>query len=542
MAALPERMADGRAWPRITIVTPNYNYGSYLEKTIRSVLLQGYPDLEFLLLDDGSTDDSIAIAEKYRDFLAYQTGPNRGQSFRIQQGLELATGEIFNWLNSDDFLTPGSLKLVAETWRRHGCDIVIGGCDQINIDDSLYHSWSPLAARDAADFLREGANRTPQPSTFVSTALMRRAGGVRPDLKYLMDWELYFRIHSSAGAAGLKVVTRPETLSKALMHPRAKTLSYGGIIDREYEAILLEHRGHPSPGVRELISSILARRAVERKLTQAWQEGSVSEIELARLWLRSPRLFLSRFAWGALRRAVPVMARKRWAREKRRWQQIYLRAFHSLPPISLPALLGDRVPALLPAIEDDICMNPYLEQKALDDYTPLMSVASAVQPKVIVELGTAFGNAVANLARHAPAARIYTVNALPEMHDMAAFKLSVGEIGRVYRKHGLESNVTLILENTRSLDLSRHLEGKTIDLAVIDASHESDAVLNDFEKIIPFMSRSGIVFFHDTHPSGEAHLSGSYTACMRLRSRGYDIRHLPGSWWGVLHLGAERRP
>ena len=102
-------------YPKITVLTPNYNYGHYLEETIRSVLLQGYPNLEYIIIDGGSTDNSTEIIKKYEPWLTYWVSePDRGQTHAINKGLEKATGEIFNWINSDDILMPGALFAIAQ--------------------------------------------------------------------------------------------------------------------------------------------------------------------------------------------------------------------------------------------------------------------------------------------------------------------------------------------------------------------------------------------------------------------------------------------
>jgi glycosyltransferase involved in cell wall biosynthesis len=107
-------------YPKITIVTPNYNYGHYLEETIRSVLLQNYPNLEYIVIDGGSTDSSLEIIKKYEPWITHwESKADRGQTHAINKGLELATGDIFNWINSDDILMPGALFAIAEGMQGH---------------------------------------------------------------------------------------------------------------------------------------------------------------------------------------------------------------------------------------------------------------------------------------------------------------------------------------------------------------------------------------------------------------------------------------
>jgi len=108
--ALPALKPDGTPWPRVSLVTPCFNSGDYLEESIRSALLQGYPDLEYVIMDGGSTDSSEAIIRKYEPWLAYwESRPDRGQSHAINKGLAKCTGMYFNWHNADDLLLPGSL-------------------------------------------------------------------------------------------------------------------------------------------------------------------------------------------------------------------------------------------------------------------------------------------------------------------------------------------------------------------------------------------------------------------------------------------------
>lgn len=124
---LPMRMWDGSEWPRISIVTPNYNYGYFLEETIRTVLLQGYPNLEYIVIDGGSTDNSIDIIKKYEPWLAYWASEkDRGQAHAINKGLEKATGSIAAYLNSDDLYLVGALQHIAQAYLKTKFDILVG--------------------------------------------------------------------------------------------------------------------------------------------------------------------------------------------------------------------------------------------------------------------------------------------------------------------------------------------------------------------------------------------------------------------------------
>lgn len=211
-----------------------------------------------------------------------------------------------------------------------------------------------------------------------------------------------------------------------------------------------------------------------------------------------------------------------------------LLASYKIPLIQLEQIVGQVRPAM-PQHTDDICMPPHYGPKDHDDFTPLIRIAERLAPQVIIELGTAHGSTVANLCWACPDAHIYTVNApaLDQSGELVTFSLTREEIGRSYRKHGYDGRVTQIFANTLHLKLGKYLPKARADLAIIDACHDTEYVVNDFHKVRPFMRPGGIVLLHDTHPSMEDHLEGSYIACMLLRKAGFNIRQIDSSWWGI---------
>jgi len=130
---------------------------------------------------------------------------------------------------------------------------------------------------------------------------------------------------------------------------------------------------------------------------------------------------------------------------------------------------------------------------------------------------------------------VYTVNALGEEQTGAyvTYVLDRADIGRVYRRYGFADRVVQIYSNTLTVELGRYLARDSVDLAIIDACHDTEYVINDFHKTAPLVRAGGVILLHDTHPSMRAHLGSSYIACMKLRRRGFDIRHLTGTWWAV---------
>ena len=179
------------------------------------------------------------------------------------------------------------------------------------------------------------------------------------------------------------------------------------------------------------------------------------------------------------------------------------------------------------------CMPPFY-YRSHDDWGTLMRIAGTVNPSLVLELGTAHGNTIANLAQLLPRCDFVTVNAPIEDQSgrVITYELSRRQIGVVYRESGFEQRVKQVYANTLSMDLSEHLVDP-VDLAIVDACHDQEFVINDFKKCLPHMSKTGIVVFHDTHPSRMEHLNGSYDACLRLRKLGHDVRHVRGTWWGI---------
>jgi predicted O-methyltransferase YrrM len=230
-----------------------------------------------------------------------------------------------------------------------------------------------------------------------------------------------------------------------------------------------------------------------------------------------------------------VVAVAAWTRDRLSELHVWwMRRRYRLPEMDIEDLLPEGVTVAEPIL-DHGCMPPNDITHKHDDFGPLMKLAKSLQCKVIVELGTAYGNTTANLALNCPLAHIYTVNAPAEemTGEFTTYSLDTSTIGVVYRDSGFENRVTQICADTLELNLAEHLGDQKIDLAVIDACHDAPYVENDFFKVLPYMSESGVILLHDTHPSMKEHLFGSYMAALRLRRAGYDIRQLRMCWWGV---------
>lgn len=190
---MPDRMPDGSQWPRISIVTPSYNQGLFLEEAIRSVLLQGYPNLEYIIMDGGSTDDSVDVIRRYAGQLAHwRSERDGGQSQAIKIGFARASGKIINWLNSDDMLCAGALHKVALRFRNSGIVAVYGNRKQIDSHSQVLEEIFPPLHLTRGMWLL--GQPIPQEATFVSKEAYERVGGIDDTLFFCMDYSLYVRL------------------------------------------------------------------------------------------------------------------------------------------------------------------------------------------------------------------------------------------------------------------------------------------------------------------------------------------------------------
>lgn len=186
-------------WPKISIVTPSYNQAAFLGATIESVLGQGYPNLEYLVCDGGSTDGSVDVLKRYGRRLAWVSRRDKGQTDAINQGLRRVTGQIVAYLNSDDVLEPGALHQVAESFQSHPEALwLTGSCRIIDQDDrpirsfvsgykSLWLRWYSRNKLCVTNFIC-------QPATFWRRSVHDQIGYLDETLRYVMDYDFWLRL------------------------------------------------------------------------------------------------------------------------------------------------------------------------------------------------------------------------------------------------------------------------------------------------------------------------------------------------------------
>lgn len=205
--------------PRVSIVTPSFNQHEFVERTVRSVLDQSYPNLEFFVQDGASTDGTTDVLSHYGDRLAgWSSCPDNGQANAINAGFAKSSGEIMAWLNSDDILLPGTLAYVTEYFSRHpNVDVVYGHRILIDEHDREIGRWILPSHNDKVlsweDFI-------PQETMFWRRRIWEKSGGhVDESFRFAMDWDLLLRFRD----AGARFVRLPRFLGGFRVHSRQKT-------------------------------------------------------------------------------------------------------------------------------------------------------------------------------------------------------------------------------------------------------------------------------------------------------------------------------
>ncbi|MEQ1945799.1 MAG: glycosyltransferase family 2 protein [Bryobacteraceae bacterium] len=213
--------------PRITVVTPSFEQARFLERTIVSVLEQGYPNLEYIIIDGASTDGSVAIIQKYAESLAHWVSePDRGQAHAILKGFARATGEILCWLNSDDVFLPGALLEAGRYFAEHpqveavnGGAYVMDETGRPKLDG--FWTYSLGVAASYSRFRWYGQDGVFQQSTLWRRSAYEAVGGINESLFFIMDKELFTRLAQRRRFARI-----PRLLAAFRVHPECKTVKH----------------------------------------------------------------------------------------------------------------------------------------------------------------------------------------------------------------------------------------------------------------------------------------------------------------------------
>ncbi len=211
--------------PLVSIITPSYNQGEFLEATILSVLNQDYPNIEYIIMDGGSTDNSVAIIKQYAERLAHwESGRDGGQANAVNKGMQRATGSLLGWINSDDIYLPGAISRIVQTFQAAPeVDVVYGQVNRVDYTGKLVPT--PVLPKDTIDISKAtvlNENLVNQPGSFWRRAMMEKVGLLNESFQYTMDHDYWVRL-TLAGARFQRIPGAPLVNFRLSAH--SKTVS-----------------------------------------------------------------------------------------------------------------------------------------------------------------------------------------------------------------------------------------------------------------------------------------------------------------------------
>ncbi len=226
---------------KISIVTPSYNQGRFIERTLQSVSSQTGVEWDHYVADGGSTDETVAILESRGDALRWVSERDRGQAHAVNKGIAATDGEVIGWLNSDDVYYPDALVRVKEFFERNPhVDVLYGHADHIDPDDKAFEEYPAepwdLRRLEERCFVR-------QPAAFIRRRVLEIYGVLDESLHYCMDYELWLRL----GRAGAVFAYLPEKLAGSRLYPENKTLGSSVAVHREIDGRCFSARSEQFP-------------------------------------------------------------------------------------------------------------------------------------------------------------------------------------------------------------------------------------------------------------------------------------------------------
>jgi glycosyltransferase involved in cell wall biosynthesis len=230
--------------PTISVVTTSFNQGKFVEETIRSVLLQGYPNLEYIIIDGGSTDGSVEIINQYATWLSYwESVPDRGQAHALNKGFARSSGDLLGWLNSDDVLSPQVIDTLAREYLENPNAILVGDVIMFSETTDFLQVWDQknVTFHNMVQNWNSGF-RWSQPGTFVPRSQFQKVAGFDESLRYLFDRDWMCRLLQIAPVKYLKV-----PVAEFRLHKDSKTVAEAPAWLKE-QILVTERYGHQVAG------------------------------------------------------------------------------------------------------------------------------------------------------------------------------------------------------------------------------------------------------------------------------------------------------
>lgn len=217
----PEIYNDLNYQPRISIVTPTFNQGEYIEETIRSILLQNYPDTEYIIIDGGSTDNTNEIIQKYKKWISYSVSEkDKGQTEAINKGVKKCTGEIFNWINSDDYYCRDCFKNLMKNFTDKNTYIVTGAYRFYSDNGNSADKYIKTKLRSSVEetIADVPINQSP---TFFRFDILKSLGELDEELEFVMDQDIWIKYLFRYGQENIRVID--DILCNFRIHEKSKT-------------------------------------------------------------------------------------------------------------------------------------------------------------------------------------------------------------------------------------------------------------------------------------------------------------------------------
>ncbi len=274
-----------KTYPKISVITPSYNQGIYIEETIQSVLNQNYPNLEYIIIDGGSNDSTVEVIKKYESKIDFWVSEkDKGQADAINRGFAKATGDILCWLNSDDYFFPETLKYVAAQLNIEKKEILFGEVDHIfEPDKAVKHS---NVKNKFDNYNLELYDFIIQPGSFWTKKVWESTGVVDEKLHFVFDWEWFLRAKKN----NTEFKYSNKVMSMYRVHDAHKTSNGGEKRQKEIEYILKKYSGD------KILKAFIFMRDERSKVDETLQsvkKNKLTRFDMKILRLRFPNYFLS---------------------------------------------------------------------------------------------------------------------------------------------------------------------------------------------------------------------------------------------------------